>query len=97
MTGLLGLTLLSLLALCLSIALHVRLRTKADELRAVIRAQRRCMDQMETELRGAHGKGTNGVGKRDNPGRRARQVGLDRGSGPLLNQRRSYPIEPSAN
>ena len=70
MTGLLALSLLSVLALCLSLALHICQRARADELRAVIRAQRRCMDQMETELRGTNRKGSSCAGKRDNPRQR---------------------------
>jgi hypothetical protein len=96
MTALLGL-LLSLLALCLSIALHVRQRARADELRAVIRAHRRCLDQLDTELRDAKRQGGNGGGQRDGPGRRAQPVGLDPDGDPLGDHRRRYRIDPSAN
>jgi hypothetical protein len=92
-----GLTLLSLLALGVSLAHHIGQHARAEYLVGVIRAQRRRLDLMEAELRGTSRTGTTCGGKRDSPRRRGRQADLDRGGFPLSGLRRNYPIDPSSN
>jgi hypothetical protein len=88
---------LSLVIWASCIVLQIRNRLRMEDLQAVIRAQRKCMDNMEQELSCGHRK----VGEpaRELPGR-ARLVGqaaAARGASPFLSGRTGYGIEPSAN
>jgi hypothetical protein len=69
MGWLVALVILGLLLLCLCLALLVYYHAQVDDLRAVIRAQRRCMDQMKTEPLRPDRKGNDSERLRDRLGR----------------------------
>jgi hypothetical protein len=79
------------------IVVQVYNRSRIEDLQAVIRAQRKCMDNMERELSCGHRKVGEPVGERP---RRARLVGqayAAPGASRFISGRTGYGIDPSAN
>jgi hypothetical protein len=80
-----------------SLAVLVYYRAKVEDLWAVIRAQRTCMDNLETELLFPDRNRRRSTAPRRAPRGMMQQANSNPGSGPFFGRGAGHSIEPSTN
>jgi hypothetical protein len=82
---------------CVTAAFLARHHARAEDLQAIIRAQRKCLDRLEEELSCAGRKAGEPAWGRPSRGLPVGLAHAVRGTSHSLNGRAGYYIEPSAN